>query len=88
MNVQKEKSTLIFLLLQFVNVSTTVCSLKTVPQAICEKWDRYIMFIKRVYTEGTVFMTPAVVINVSHIMIHDSKTFFCFLIALKNVFYL
>ena len=32
--------------------------LKTVPPATCVLWDRFIVL--RVYTKGTVFMTPAV----------------------------
>ena len=32
-----------------------------VPQATSVLWDRKIVLIKRVYTEGTIFMTPAVI---------------------------
>ena len=35
--------------------------LEMVPSATSEMWDRKIVFIKRIYTEGTVFMKPAVV---------------------------
>ena len=31
-----------------------------VPSAKCVMWDREIVFLKRVYTEGTDFMKPAV----------------------------
>ena len=39
-----------------------MCFLKTVPSATCVLWDRKILFLfmERVYTEGTVFMKPAV----------------------------
>ena len=40
--------------------SYTVCFLKTVSLATRVLTDRYIVFIKIVYTEGTVFMKPAV----------------------------
>jgi len=36
----------------------TACFLKTVPSV---QWDLLILFVKRVFIEGTVFMKPAVV---------------------------
>ena len=39
----------------------TMCFLKMVPSAICVLWDRLIVFIERVDSEGTVFMKSAVV---------------------------
>ena len=38
----------------------TVCFMETVPSATCVLRDIKIVFITRVYTEGTVFMNPAV----------------------------
>ena len=38
-----------------------VCLMKTVPPATCVLLDSKFFFIERVYTEGTVFMIPAVV---------------------------
>ena len=38
----------------------TRCILKMVPLATCVLWDRKIVFIKRVYIEGTVYMKAAV----------------------------
>ena len=38
--------------------ANTMCFLKTVPYVLC---DIRIMFIKRVYSEGTVIIKPAVV---------------------------
>ena len=39
----------------------TVYYLKTLSSATSELWDKKIIFIKRVYAEGTIFMKPAVV---------------------------
>ena len=44
----------------FVNQSATVYFLKTVHLATFGLLDRQIVFLKRVYTEETVFMTPTV----------------------------
>jgi len=47
----------------------TVCFLKTVPSAACvvycgkDIYSRYIYILQRVYTEGTVFMSPAVILS-------------------------
>ena len=41
--------------------SHTVCFLKMVPSATFVLWSRKIVLIKRVNTEGTVFMKPSVV---------------------------
>ena len=42
---------------------STVCFLKTIPSANCVLWEREIVFIKRVYAKGTVFMKPAVYVQ-------------------------
>ena len=52
-----------FLPTPFMQVSLhTLCFLQTVPSATYVPWDRSIELIKRDYTEGTVFMKPAVAI--------------------------
>ena len=43
-----------------LSVLTTVCFLEMVPSDTYELRNKQIVFIKRVYTEGTVVMKPAV----------------------------
>ena len=43
----------------FLNCSCTECFLKTDSSTTCVLWDRYVVFNKRLYTEGTVFKKPA-----------------------------
>ena len=48
--------------LLFVRIKNTGCFLKTDPPAICVLCDGQTVNINREYTEGTVFLTPAVFI--------------------------
>ena len=53
--------------IRLIFVMNTVCFLKTVPSATCVLRDRQIVFIKRVYTEGNVFMNKLYVPKITSI---------------------